>query len=134
MKVHYSKSGKTLSIRFVGEMNEESVLANADEFRRKTGGAQLIEIQFSELTRATILGRSAFTELQAVLAEQGKRTAYIADSPRFRGTAIWIVKMCNDEGASVFARQEQADAWLEGTAERTAGRTAKVLRWKGGEQ
>ncbi|MFK7987790.1 MAG: hypothetical protein AB8I08_17365 [Sandaracinaceae bacterium] len=134
MQVHYAQDGKTLRIRFVGEMSEQSVLAHADEFRRRTRAVKRVQIQFSELTRATILGRSAFTELQAVLAEQGKRTAYIADSPRFRGTAIWIVKMCNDEGASVFSRPEQAADWLSDTAERTAGRTAKVLRWKGGDQ
>ncbi len=56
--------------------------------------------------------------IQRRLRDRGCRTAWLAQRPRLRGLALWIVYAANDPHATPVGDADLADAWLEGTGVR----------------
>ena len=88
-------------------------------------------IDFRELVDCGVFARSELISMQRTLRDYGLRTAYIADVARFRGLAMWIVNIAEDENAKACLNERLAEDWVVGTTARRheiQQRTADAVR------
>lgn len=76
--------------------------------------------------QSTILGRAKLVELQDWLSRRIGRTAWVANTPRFRGLALMICRASDDRNAKAVATHEEAERWLNSNFDRVED-IAKVV-------
>lgn len=92
---------------------------------------KMVVIDFRKMTACGIFARSELIKMQRGLRDSNARTAYVADVARYRGLALWVINLAEDQGAKVCFHDDMADAWLASTAGRledTKTRTKTALR------
>ncbi len=70
------------------------------------------------MTESSVYARSVLVELQGALCSQKRRSAWVADVARFRGLALWVINLAEDQRAKSCINQKVADAWLNDTTTR----------------
>lgn len=95
-------------------------------------------INLSELVSCTLSVRQVLSGVQRKLGESNCRTAYVANRPRLRSIALWVVHMAEDGEARSVPTQNQAEDWLLGETDRvtsirqsTESRLANLRRLRG---
>lgn len=56
--------------------------------------------------------RPELVKLQQAVAAAKKRSAWVDDRSQFRGIALWVMHLANDQSAKATATMEQAAKWL----------------------
>jgi hypothetical protein len=106
---------KRLEIRFRGKL-EESLLT--DLLDAATRGMQDAGTDFDlvyhldDVEDCPIMARAKIIDTHSVLAPKARRAAFISKRSRFRGLALWIMRVAGDERGRSFVDWEQARAWL----------------------
>jgi anti-anti-sigma regulatory factor len=75
-------------------------------------GSVSVLFDFCGLTESSVFARSVLVELQTALKGQGRRSAYVANVARFRGLALWVINLSEDQRAKSCINYKVADAWL----------------------
>jgi len=95
-------------------------------------------INLSELVSCTLSVRQVLSGVQRKLGQSDCRTAYVANRPRLRSIALWVVHMAEDGEARSVPTQNQAEDWLLGETDRvtsirrsTESRLANLRRLRG---
>ncbi len=95
-------------------------------------------INLSELVSCTLSRRQVLSGVQRKLGQSSCRTAYVANRPRLRSIALWVVHMAEDGKARSVPTQDQAEDWLLGQTDRvttirqsTESRLANLRRLRG---
>lgn len=83
-------------------------------------------IDLTGLTGSELLGRAQLRSFQEWLKGRVDRTAYLADTPRFRGLAHIVIHGAKDQNAIAVVQREQADEWLASTQTRRSLRNLKM--------
>lgn len=84
--------------------------------------------------------RALLLELQRQILSKGGRAVYVADRPRLRGLALWVIHMAEDPTAKIVGNVAAAIEWLrvedlrmDDAERRTLGALAKLTGEGGGE-
>ena len=109
--------------------------ASEVEFVRAVEGALAREpghvlIVLSNLGGFDVRLRNVLLAAQRSISARGRRTVYLADRPRLRGMALWVVHIAEDNRAKVVGNAAAAEEWLSGDSERVehaAQRTETAL-------
>ncbi len=104
-----------------GELTTEGASALREQICEEVSDATdklVVVFDFRELTECGVFARSELIKLQRVLMEQVQRTAYVADVARFRGLAMWVVNIAEDQNAKVCTTDAMAQSWLKSSVER----------------
>jgi hypothetical protein len=111
-----------LDITLLGAFDEPDALELERQLTQDRGGARSsVFFDLRQLESCTILARSVLARIQKdVVAPSARRTAYVADRSLFRGLALWITHVSEDENAKTVATDEQAQEWLSSSASRVA--------------
>ncbi len=95
-------------------------------------------INLSELRNCSLSVRQVLSGVQRKLGEAKCRTAYVANRPRLRSIALWVVHMAEDGEARSVPTQNLAEDWLQGEEDRvtsirrsTESRLANLRRLRG---
>lgn len=62
--------------------------------------------------------RAALVQVQKLLSTGARRTAYVANRPRLRGVALWVLHASEDAYGRAVATPEQASAWFQESRDR----------------
>jgi hypothetical protein len=111
-----------LEITLLGAFDEPDAVELEAQLKEERGRAKaLVLFDLRRLESCTILARSVLSRIQKeVLGPVARRTAYVADRPLFRGLALWITHVSEDENAKSVVNEEQAQEWLMGNSHRVA--------------
>ncbi|MEZ4453047.1 MAG: hypothetical protein R3B09_26540 [Nannocystaceae bacterium] len=71
--------------------------------------------------------RAFLLELQRTVRGHQGRTVYVADRPRLRGLALWVVHMSEDPQAKIVSNMPAALEWLRITDERIDSAATRTL-------
>jgi hypothetical protein len=117
-----SNSSERIEIALLGAFDEPDALDLERKLNGERGRSRLLVVfDLRRLESCTILARSVLARIQKeVLAPIARRTAYVADRPLFRGLALWITHVSEDENAKTVANDDQAQEWLAGNSPRVA--------------
>lgn len=88
----------------------------------------LVTIDLCGLVDCHIFARTVLVRVQKAIAVKARRTAYLADRPRFRGLGQWIAHLAADGNARAVVSQQQLDEWLSGSVERIDEAEARFAR------
>lgn len=122
-----------LRIDLRGDLDVDEAQAVHEAVAREleqAGSLAAVLIDLTSLTGCSIFARSALVKVQESLKVTRCRTAYVADVPRFRGLALWVINLAEDPAAKSCANQQAAEQWLAGDASRLdeiKGRTTRAL-------
>jgi hypothetical protein len=125
-----------LVVRMSGVLDEadaEAMSAALQKQVRELKEDLVVLIDLTDLADCTIMARAALIRLQTFLARRVRRTAYLANTSRFRGLALFIVQQAKDENAKPVPTVEAAGEWLgrsntKGRLEEIKERTWGALR------
>ena len=123
----------------LGDDHERALLA---ELVVATGGqATTVLVGLSALSRYDPRLRPFLLALQGQITKEGGRAVYVADRPRLRGVALWVIHMSEDSQAKIVPNMAAALEWLRVTdervqsaEERTLGRLEKLEGAQGGRR
>jgi ABC-type transporter Mla MlaB component len=104
-----------------GSLEAESLpsVANAlDALLAEIAEGSRVLVDLGNLERCDPAARRTLARIQRRLRDRGCRTAWLAQSPRLRGLALWVVYAANDPRATPVGDVDLAEAWLEGTEAR----------------
>lgn len=65
--------------------------------------------------------RKDLVSLQRELGLRGRRTAWVDERARFRGLALWVMHLADDQNCKAVATLELARRWLTSSEAREAG-------------
>jgi len=77
-----------------------------------------VMISLMGATHCALEARPVLARMQKELAHRARRTAYIDERPFMRGMALWVMHLAGDGNAKAVSTQEQAESWLQGSADR----------------
>ncbi len=124
------RTSDVVRISLTGQFDEEDADLLHSELRSvRFGLTKKVTVDLRGLENCTIMGRTRLMDVQRLLMEHHVRTAWISDKPRFRGTALWVLREVHDDSAGVCRDDESAAAWLEGEEKRTAMKLERYLAW-----
>jgi hypothetical protein len=114
-----------LELGLWGELAERDLLSCEAEVRAqlsvtKAGGVQVL-VDLLDIDGYSLQARDALVALQRFLGAKASQTAFIADSTRGRGLALWISHMTEGQVIESFNRREDATAWLARGVGRVTG-------------
>lgn len=89
-------------------------------------GLRGVVVDLCGLEECHVFARTVLVRVQKLFATKAKRTAYLADRPRFRGLALWVMHLADDSNAKAVMNEQQATDWLDGTSERLADAVART--------
>ncbi len=106
--------GDRLDVRLLGRLDETHGREVQETVRGvlKRRDIRFVVVHLEQLEECTILGRSLLIEMQTDIARWTERSAWISNSPRFRGLALWVIHACSDGNANVAPNEVVADRWL----------------------
>lgn len=81
----------------------------------------LVTVDLRGLTDFHVFARTVLVRIQREISGHAKRTAYIADRPRFRGLALWVAHLAEDGNARAVVSNEQLEEWFASSEERIDG-------------
>jgi hypothetical protein len=106
---------KRLEIRFRGKLEESLLTDLLDAATRgmKDAGTDFdLVYHLDDVEDCPIMARAKIIDTHSVLAPRARRTAFISKRSRFRGLALWIMRVAGDERGRSFVDWEQAREWL----------------------
>lgn len=65
--------------------------------------------------------RKDLVSLQRELGQRGRRSAWVDERARFRGLALWVMHLADDQNCKAVATLELAGRWVTSTEAREAG-------------
>lgn len=128
-------SRDSVSLRLRGSVGQEDISTIREELktiRAEHEGSLNVLLDFTEVEQCDVKTRHELLELHKVLGRGKGRTAYIADRPRIRGIALWVIHHANDGRATVLGRASQAAQWFQRDDERleqASSQGAKLLQY-----
>lgn len=94
-------------------------------------------VEMSAITAYDPRLRGLLLALQRVISAHRGRAVYVADRPRIRGLALWVIHMAEDKEAKIVGNVAAAVEWLRGSEERVAaaerGTFAALARLSGAQ-
>ncbi|MBL8924385.1 MAG: hypothetical protein JNJ54_36390 [Myxococcaceae bacterium] len=72
------------------------------------------------LTDCSEEARPELVKLQLAVAAVKKRSAWVDDRSQFRGIALWVMHLADDQAAKATATMDQAVKWLSSSESREA--------------
>jgi hypothetical protein len=119
------KAADQLEVELAGELSEHTLVSCEAEVRTQLSvikpGCVRVLIDLTSVQGYSLEARDGLVALQRHLGNKAAQTAYIADSPAGRGLALWITHMTQGQVVKSFARRDDAEAWLGGSAGPTTG-------------
>jgi hypothetical protein len=106
---------KRVEIRFRGKLEESLLTEFLDAAARgvKDAGTNFdLVYHLDDVEDCPIMARAKIIDTHSVLAPKARRTAFISKRSRFRGLALWIMRVAGDERGRSFVDWEQARDWL----------------------
>lgn len=104
-----------------GELTTEGAVALREQICEEVSDASdklVVLFDFRALTECGVFARSELIKLQRILMNEASRTAYVADVARFRGLAMWVVNIAEDQNAKVCTTEVMAQSWIKSSVER----------------
>lgn len=119
------RSASQLHLELAGELDERTILACEAEARAelsvvKPSGVTVL-VDLVEVHGYSLAARDGLVALQGHLRVKASQTAYVANSAASRGLALWVMHTTEGQVIKCFARREDAEAWLAGSAGPSTG-------------
>ncbi|MDP1823196.1 MAG: hypothetical protein Q8L48_08145 [Archangium sp.] len=70
--------------------------------------------------------RKDLVTLQRELGQRGRRSAWVDERARFRGLALWVMHLADDQNSKAVASLELARRWVTSSEAREAGQRKAV--------
>lgn len=90
-------------------------------------------VDLRELTECRLLARAVLADLHTEIKGRLRRSAYVADRPRFRGMALYVGHVAEDETTKAVRNTPAAEAWLASEERRVADIRRRLEKLAKGE-
>ena len=118
-----------LIVRLAGELTAAAAAHVDRDLRASSYLARHVDVvvDLRQLERCEPGARAILVDVHRLCADGGRRSAYVADVPLFRGLALWIAHVTGDQHSRAVGTMAQAKAWLRASELRLA-RTVRLLQ------
>lgn len=103
-----------LRVQFLGDLDEATVTAAIDRVAAIDTASDLATVDLRQAMACTMPARTALVRLDRALVQRTRRRAWIASSARWRGIALWVLHVAEDEHGRTVVDDEGAHLWLAG--------------------
>ncbi len=110
-----------------GKLNAQSVREVTSSVSGELKDATEIIFVTIGVTDCAEDARPELVKLQQLVAAQKKRSAWVDDRSQFRGIALWVMHLANDQAAKATATMEQALKWLSSTETRESFASQRAM-------
>lgn len=120
-------TGGQLRVELFGKLNAQSVREVTTSVSAELKDATEIIFVTIGVTDCAEDARPELVKLQQLVAAQKKRSAWVDDRSQFRGIALWVMHLANDQAAKATATMEQALKWLSSTETRESFASQRAM-------
>lgn len=114
--------GDRLRIELRGDLTQEVAEALEatvqDTLRSLAAGAFDVIVDMRGLETSSVFARSVLVRVQKRIAAKARRTAYLADRARFRGLALWVIHLAEDDNAKSVMNEKGVEDWFRSSSPR----------------
>lgn len=111
-------TGGRLRVELFGKLNAPTVRDVTAQVQAELKDATEIIFVTIGVTDCAEDARPELVKLQQLVASQKKRSAWVDDRSQFRGIALWVMHLANDQTSKATPTMEQALKWLSSTETR----------------
>ncbi|MCA9661947.1 MAG: hypothetical protein KC486_26650 [Myxococcales bacterium] len=110
-----------IRLELMRPLSEAETAALADALEAEVAAAPTtVLVELNALPRYDRRLRQTLLALQRRITAHGGRAVYVADRPRLRGLALWVVHMAEDSQAKIVGNVAAATEWLRISDHRVA--------------
>lgn len=118
-------SGGRFVIQLTGNFDqaaaEQLEVAVKKALEGEPAASLFVTVDLCGLSDFHVFARTVLVRIQREISAHAKRTAYLADTPRFRGLGLWVSHLAEDGNAHAVVSQKQLEDWFAGSVERIDG-------------
>ena len=124
-------AGEALRVELFGLLDEagavgleKALQAALADVKPRSLSALVIMEGLSDCAEAA---RAVLVRVQRQLGQAARRTAWVDNRSRFRGMALWVMHLAEDQNAKAVATVELADRWLASSELREADAMRRTM-------
>lgn len=116
-----------LRVELFGKLTAATVKEIGAQLSEGIKKASAIVLITAGVTDCAEDARAELVKVQQSIAAQQLRSAWVDDRSQFRGIALWVMHLANDQAAKATATLEQANRWLASKESREASAASRAV-------
>jgi hypothetical protein len=116
-------------VRVRGTLEHDTALSLERALTEQTAGLTGQACVLFDLTafeECVLSARSVLVRLQKLISSRVRRTAFVADRPKARGLALWVMHLADDSNAKAVPNMAMAEAWFAQSTGRVEDAQARM--------